>query len=304
MISKENPVRNKRPRLRAFALAAAFILAGVPWGTARAEDFNPQPDPPGFGMFGITRGQTARLHVAIVGVDEHNPPADHNPPSGRPGPWHVTLSFYNGDGRLLAQSSESVELGRAASLDFVAPAMPLGARMRIRAALSVDRDANGIVPCVKPAVEVLNNDTGRSAFIYEGSSDGDRTHDHGSSLVGIARGQVARLNVVNLGVFPQDPNVPPDICRVTLTFVDGGGNVLSQVTKSVDFNRAAFLDLSWSDVPPDPYHRLQVRALVNVEPNAAGQFPSLKPTLEVFNTETGMTTILIQVNRAALLPAV
>jgi hypothetical protein len=273
-------------------------LALLPCGAARAEDFNPQPDPPGFGMFGITRGQTARLQVAVVGIDQHNPPDD------RPGPWRVTLSFYNGDGRVLAQSFQSVEMGQAASLDFVAPVMPLGLRMRIRAAVSVDRDAAGIAPCVKPAVEVLNTDTGRSAFILEGTGEGDHTDDPGSSLVGIARGQVARLNVVNLGTIPPDPYFPPGPCRVTLTFVDGKGNVLSQVTKSVDFNRAASVDIAWSDVPPDPYHRLQVRALVNVEPDARGLLPSLKPTLEVFNVDTGMTTLVIPVNEGALLPAV
>jgi hypothetical protein len=274
------------------------MLAGVPWSAAHAEDFNPQPDPPGFGMFGVTRGQTARLQVAIVGVDQHNPPGD------RPGPFRVTLSFYNGDGSVMLQSSQSVELGQSAALDFVAPALPVGLRMRLRAAVRVDPDANGVVPCIKPALEVLNNDTGRSAFILEGTGEGDHTDDPGSSLVGIARGQVARLNIVNLGVLPPDPYFPPGPCRVTLTFVDARGNVLSQVTKSVDFNRAAFLDLAWSDVPPDPYHRLQVRALVNVEPNAAGQLPSLKPTLEVFSTDTGMTSLLIPVNEAALLPAV
>jgi hypothetical protein len=48
---------------------------------------------------------------------------------------------------------------------------------------------------------------------------------------------------------------------------------------------------------------LQVRALVSVERDASGFIPCVRPTLEVFNSETGMTTLIVPVTQTAL-PAV
>jgi hypothetical protein len=289
----------KRATLSAILLAMTLMVGGLPTNATHAEDFNPQPDPPGFGMFGLVNKQTARLSIVATGVDEHNPPAD------LPGPWRVTLNFFNGDGNVIARSIQTLELGKAVSLDYAAPALPMNLRVRIRAGFSIEPDASGLAPCVKPAVEVFNNDTGRTTFIYEGTSNEADADEAGSSMVGLARGQVARLNIVNLGVYPPDPFFPPGPCRVTLTFVDVSGRVLSQVTKSVDFNRATFLDLSWSDLPPDPYHRLQVRALVGVEADERGNVPIVRPTLEIFSTDTGMATIyMLPAVQSILLPAV
>ena len=128
--------------------------------------FNPQPDPPGFGFFGIARNQTARLNVAYVGF--HNPPGDHNPPDDRPGPVNVTMRFVNGDGSVMAETTRLVEFGKAVSFDFPAGAFPAGLRQRLRAVVIASPDANGIVPCVMPSVEVLNNDTGKTAVFYPG----------------------------------------------------------------------------------------------------------------------------------------
>lgn len=128
--------------------------------------FNPQPDPPGFGFFGIARNQTARLNVAYVGF--HNPPAYHNPPDDRPSPINVTMQFINGDGNIMAESRQTVEFGKAVSFDFPAGAFPAGLRQRIRAVVIATPDANGIVPCIMPSVEVLNNDTGKTAVFYPG----------------------------------------------------------------------------------------------------------------------------------------
>jgi hypothetical protein len=132
--------------------------------------FNPQPDPPGFGFFGIARNQTARLNVAYVGF--HNPPGYHNPPDDRPAPINVTMQFVNGDGRVMAESRQTVEYGKAASFDFPAGAFPAGVRQRLRAFVIVAPVEGGIVPCVMPSVEVLNNDTGKTAVFYPGSEIG------------------------------------------------------------------------------------------------------------------------------------
>src|SRR4051794_5963281 len=105
------------------ALTLAFVLTlGVaPFKTVRAGDFNPQPDPPGiFGMFGLVAGQTARLNVAAVDIEQRRLPPDPY----TPGPWRVELSFYNGDGTLLAQRFDTLELGKAVELSFAAPRLP------------------------------------------------------------------------------------------------------------------------------------------------------------------------------------
>jgi hypothetical protein len=140
--------------------------------------FNHQTDLTGFGMFGIARNQTARLNVAYVGFhnppadhnppSDHNPPGDHNPPDDRPDPANITLQFVNGDGRVMAESRQVVEFGKAASFDFPAGAFPAGVRQRLRAVVIIAPTASGIVPCVMPSVEVLNNDTGKASVFYSG----------------------------------------------------------------------------------------------------------------------------------------
>lgn len=135
--------------------------------------FNPQPDPPGFGFFGIARNQTARFNVAYVGFhnppSNHNPPGDHNPPDDLPNPLNITIQFVNGDGRVMAESRQTVEYGKTVSFDFPAGALPAGIRQRLRPVVIVTPDANGIVPCVMPSLEVINNDSGKTSVFYPGS---------------------------------------------------------------------------------------------------------------------------------------
>lgn len=118
--------------------------------------FNPHPDPPGFGFFGITRNQTARLNVAYVGFQ--------NPSADRPAPLNITLRFVNDNGNVMAESRQSVEYGKTVSFDF-----PAEARQRLRPVVIVAPDASGIAPWVMPSVEVLNNGTGKTAVFYPGS---------------------------------------------------------------------------------------------------------------------------------------
>jgi hypothetical protein len=78
--------------MRAKALGAAATLAVaalVTAGTVRA--FNPQPDPPRFGIVGLARGQTAVIN-AVLG----EPPDDNRPAC------LLVLSFVGADGRTLA----------------------------------------------------------------------------------------------------------------------------------------------------------------------------------------------------------
>ena len=78
------------------------------------------------------------------------------------------MQFVSGDGRVMAETTQLVEFGKAVSFDFPAGAFPAGLRQRLRAVVIVTPDASGIVPCVMPSVEILNNDTGKTAVFYPG----------------------------------------------------------------------------------------------------------------------------------------
>ncbi|HYX43057.1 MAG TPA: hypothetical protein VE821_15235 [Pyrinomonadaceae bacterium] len=126
--------------------------------------FNPQPEPPGnfdFGLFNVVKGQTARVEASFVDA-----------PSGfPPGPCRVTLSFYSGDGQLIAQSMQSLEPGKTAQFDFPTTSFPTGARARIRASVHVEPEG-GLTPCIMPAVEISASDTGKGALYYPGAMIG------------------------------------------------------------------------------------------------------------------------------------
>ena len=79
--------------LSLFVVACAVATAAVA--------FNPQPEPPGFGMVGIISTQTARLNVSFV------PPPDNDRGALPPGPCAgaVHLSFVDGSGNVVAEST-------------------------------------------------------------------------------------------------------------------------------------------------------------------------------------------------------
>jgi hypothetical protein len=131
--------------------------------------FNPQPEPPGdnpdfeFGFITEGRGQTMRLNASYIDADTKFPP----------GPCRVTLSFYDGDGRLVMQTVETLELGKTVSLDAPAGELPAVVRRRLRATVHVEPLDGGIVPCIMPSLEVFNDDTGKTSLFYPGSMIGE-----------------------------------------------------------------------------------------------------------------------------------
>lgn len=121
-------------------------------------------------------------------------------------------------------------------------------------------------------------------------------------MVGIVRGQTARLNIVN----PAGPrNIPQFPCRLELAFLDSQGQNLKKSTiDNLDPGKAAFLDLGWSEIADAQDNRVEVRATVGTFlptplPLATGaSFPqrvscSVIPSLEVFDDDTGRTTLIL-----------
>jgi|SRR5215510_2427844 len=111
----------------------------------------------------------------------------------------------------------------------------------------------------------------------------DQTDEKPSPMVGLAKGQTARLNVVNIG----DPN--SDSCQVQMTFYDNEGKQLALDVQKIDPGVATFLDLSYNDVG-DPHIRVQIRSRVKV---LIGDPTICLSSLEVFDDETGKTTLFI-----------
>lgn len=111
----------------------------------------------------------------------------------------------------------------------------------------------------------------------------------GFAPVGMTMNQTARLNLANIGV--------PNGIIITWRFVDASGTVVTKPQEqlflpfgkivSVDFKRSAD-PLSKTD--PAAQLRAEVRAQVDIlTPNVSSE--SLRRSLEVFNNDSGATTV-------------
>jgi len=135
-------------------LAAGWAAAVVVLGTMSdaATAFNPQPDPPAFGIVSINPDQTIRLNVVCW---------EHDVAGIPPGPCHGELMLHDMAGNILARQTVSLAPGQAAFLDFT---------YGVRASPA---DVVGIDPCWIPAptsghalptAEVFDTLSGRTAL--------------------------------------------------------------------------------------------------------------------------------------------
>ena len=124
-------------------------------------------------------------------------------------------------------------------------------------------------------------------------------------LIGVARGQTARLNVVNLrhrsapAVEPTDDQsvtpvevAAPVPCSVRLRFLDQRGNTIARSVESIMPGDGAFLDLPFHEAVPRGFNgnRVEIRAIVQVlrRPEETRPCATIS-TVEIFNSETGRT---------------
>ena len=162
---------------RKLAIATTlFVLAGVAatglfrFWPQQVRAFNPQPDPPGYGLVGITQGQTIRITV-INTADLPDPDT--------PNPARVVITFKDGNGNLFRNSDGNpirrvalLKGGQSASLDLnandFAKAFDATGRLQLRPVAQI-QPADGVngtppAPCI-PTVEVFNNANGRTQFV-------------------------------------------------------------------------------------------------------------------------------------------
>ena len=249
-----------------------------------------------FSSVGVARGQVARLSVVwtrVVPPDPCFPPG----PCKTYGPFNATLAFYDAGGRAVARQQVSLSQGRAAALNFAPTEFGAGGRAQLRAQITVDPDAGGIVPCIIPSVEVVNLDGSNSTALNPGAlvgfnpqpeppGDRDPNTDFEFGFVTEGRGQTMRLNA---SFTDADTELPPGPCRVTLSFYDGDGRLVMQTFETLELGATVSLDVPAGEIPATVRKRL--RATVHVEPLAGGIIPCVMPSLEVFNNDTGKTSL-------------
>ena len=183
--------------LVAFAAAVFGAAAIFDQGRSRAADLNPQPDPPAFGMIGITHEQTARLNVVNWG-DGPVPQGDRSGPipSGDR-PVRVELIFLDSWENVLLRSTETLMPGHAAFLDLDGATLPRdtgppsagGNRTQIRAKIRLIEDPNlQPVPSgdrnLAATVEVFDNfglDAGKSRMGWTSNHNETLLRDTGPS---------------------------------------------------------------------------------------------------------------------------
>lgn len=157
-----------RARIVAIGFTIAIAAAAVGAGVAHLKAFNPQPDPPRFGMVGIAEGQTARLNL----VNLLQPGASTVPPD----PCRAELQFLDGDGNVMASRLVRLEAGHAAFLDFAPTFVPVNtvgdaiAPLRAEIRANVELGTAGLPPdpC-RATLEIFDNATARTTvFIASG----------------------------------------------------------------------------------------------------------------------------------------
>jgi hypothetical protein len=300
-------------------LFVSGLIAAAP-----AHAFNPQPDPPGFGLLGISINETLRLNVSNV---------SGTPQTFPPDPYRVEITFVDAAGaELLPAVQTTLAPGQSTSVDlngatllgsvtstdsFTTDSTSLTLREEVRPVVRIIPTTTNRLPpdpCIS-TIELIDNQTGKTLLtsgpqnpgvIYEFNPQPDPPGKT-FGLVGIVPGQTIRLTAVNI-VAPDRSFAPPDPCRVTLTLLDVDGNVVQTSTGTLNPGQGTFLDLpvpatvttsdaSTVDAVPS---QLQLRGVVTVESLNRDEPPDPCITsLEVFDSATGRTSTLLWPQKAS-----
>ena len=106
----------------------------------------------------------------------------------------------------------------------------------------------------------------------------------GFAPVGITMDQTARLNLVNIDV--------PNGMFINWRFIDASGLALAQSLVTLPLGKIVSVDFRRQVGPGPTYIRAEVRAQVDIlTPGVPSE--SLRRSLEVFNNDTGATTVFM-----------
>jgi hypothetical protein len=302
------------------------LMSGV-LAVESAHAFNPQPDPPGFGLIGLTASETLRLNVSNITAA--------GPQKSPPDPCKVEITFLDGAGvELLPAVQITLKPGTSTSVDLNGADITRGvtgvdstnavvlSRVEVHPVIKIIPNARDAQfppgPCVS-TIELIDNQTGRTFLtsgpqkpgaIFEFNPQPDPPGDITFGLVGIVPGQTLRLTALNSS---GEQNFPPDPCRVTLTILNDQGHVVVRSSEVLKAGSSTFLDLPLAaEAPPidtnavaaGPASQLQLRGIVTVERVNGRQAPPdpCHASLEVFDQATGRTTALLSPQHVPLKP--
>jgi hypothetical protein len=105
-----------------------------------------------------------------------------------------------------------------------------------------------------------------------------------TGMFGVARGQIARINAVNVG----NPNDRP--IEIEMMFLDQMGVVVGRDMKTIAPGEAAFFDVMFD--PTREENRVPLRAVV--VGLGGPDTRNLKTTVEVFDADSGRNTVFVQ----------
>src|ERR1044072_3372579 len=140
------------------ALALALLLSALAFNASKADAQIDIGTYINFGSsVGVARGQVARLTVVWTRVLPPGPcfPPD---PCKSHGPFNTTLAPIAASGGVVARQQIALAQGRPAAINFASSEFGAGGRAQLRAQVTVDRDAEGFIPCIVPSLEVVNID--------------------------------------------------------------------------------------------------------------------------------------------------
>jgi hypothetical protein len=286
--------------------ARQWLGVGILWGTAVPAAALPAVQT---GLVGIARLQTAR--VSVVNLAAANPEAPPDPcVLSLSFQDHAGTTFRDGTGAPLVERA-SLDPGASASLELpgaLALAGSTAARRLIRATVDVNPGPPELPPspCAEIAttLEVYDGLTGRTEVVVDPSppSPEPGPPQIPLGLLGLARFQLARLNVIHL---PADSSLPPSPCSVSLAFLrsdgspflDHGGDPIAAQAR-LDAGQSAALDLPASIAfGQGSGPRRSFRGLVEVAPGPPDLPPNpcvdARVTLEIVDRLTARTSVLM-----------
>jgi len=293
--------------VRAAAVAGALLLV-VPGAVAAA---GPQPDPPAFGMFGITAFQRAHLHLAL-------PAANTRPAINTALPCTVDAGFVDENGKTVAENRFVLKPGQAVTHVFTpgrddnpAPTLAAAApvRQQLRALIAPVGDRTEQEACAAlVATAQVDNGNGVPTLTVSpvvsprdaasGLPTGKRQHKPfvvtaGPLAIGV--GHTARLNVLHAG-----PGAGPH-CTFLWAFVDETG-ARTEGAGEVGGGQAVHADFTHTD---QTRGLALIRAEVTVNEPDHGSCPSDPGpivTLEGFDSTLGHSHSIVPAQ--SVLPAV
>jgi len=299
-----------RSSVRVASIAAAALLL---LGAGAAQAFNPQPEPPGFGMFGITDFQRAHLHVSL-------PVLIRNGNGGTKGsaPCTIDVSFVGEDGTAAFMETHTIApgtTGRAVfdprrggdvvSTDAIGEVAPR--RHQLRAVIMPVGGRQGWDACtgLVATVQVDNGDGVPTLTVSpvlsprdvsSGLATGKRKHAaiHFTGALAIGFGHTARLNAVNVGTGDGIQ------CVIDWTFVDEKG-VRTEGRATIGGGQGTHADFVHTDANRG---LAAIRAEVTVTEGDTGSCPSDTTigTLEGFDSAFGHSHSIVPAQ--LVLPAI